>query len=109
MAKFDGEFEKQPGAKKQVKHNFAAEMEVDEVIQTRSVTAVKVSDGTDATADVLVPGSVSITDKKVLYGAGGGVTGERYIFTVRATSNKSIGTSDNHTMEREHLMIVKER
>lgn len=102
------EWEIQPGEKRQYSHDFSSKMLEGEVIMTVRVKAESVADGTDATSEVIITGSVSFSGQVVEYGVTGenSMRGDEYVIALRATTDRQIGPTDNEVVEDEHMLII---
>lgn len=79
--------------------DFASDMESGDTISTQSVTAIKTSDNTDATATVIA--TPSISGSKIIVVVQAGTAGQTYVITFRAT------TAAGYIYDASVAMMVK--
>lgn len=95
----DEVFEKRPNEQLTFQYGFTNSLEDGETVTSRTVTAKKVSDGSDATATV-IDGSI-LSSPNVLVGVKEGVSGESYRITIK------VETSNTFRFQQDITMRVK--
>ncbi len=93
--------EKQPAEKFSIGVDFANDLAAGETISSAVVSAIDLSDGSDASA-IILDGSVGINAAIVSQTIKAGTDGSRYKITVRAT------TSAAHIFEVDLVLTVQE-
>lgn len=106
MSSYSFSIEKQPFEKLTLGVDFAKDLASSEIISTTAVTAIDMSDDSDASSIVL-DGSAQIQDgdqasSKIAQKVKAGTDGKRYKITYRAT------TDDPHNIEADVVMGVRE-
>lgn len=83
----EGVFTKQPNDKFIVAADFTSKLATGETLNSRTVTAVKKSDGSDATSTVVY--SSAIDGNRILIGVQAGATGECYQIVAKVVTSNS--------------------
>lgn len=112
MGRYDGSYEKQPVESVTITHDFAPDLDDDVIIAAPpTVTAIKISDGSDATTDIITD-IIQVdpdNDRRIKYGLTGGVDGEDYAVTVTATTDSVVGSLTPGKRQVEHFISVRKR
>lgn len=95
-----GQHTKQPAETYKLGVEFSRRLQTGETLSTPTVTAKKVSDGSDSTAALI--SQVAVNGTKVEARVSAGVTGEDHVLQFRTT------TSLANTIEDEVLLMIRE-
>lgn len=94
-------FTKQPNEEFIVENDFSGDLVSGETISSKTITATRISDGSDVTSGVIEFSAIS--DKKILVGVMRGDNGESYRIAIK------IDTSGGNKYQKNAIMRVREQ
>jgi hypothetical protein len=112
VGRYDGTIEKQPIEQLLITHDFAPDLDEDEIIIANpTIVAIKISDGSDVTSSIITDTKIIDPDnsKRIQYGLVGGDDGEDYKVTITVSTDVNVGTVTPGKREVEHFVQVIER